>query len=133
MGVKWWPQLDRCSQIWLYAKYKFANSQGASPYPHKALVEFFFFSFSCDTWWVSWGKFEKKKRQDVLKKQNTYPPPLFAEENVYLVMGPPETHFCLCFTKVKTSKHQAIFLGYLLEPDVEYGLYNVFRKCRIFL
>jgi hypothetical protein len=52
-----------------------------------------------------------KQRQDVLKKQNNYPPPLFAEENVYLVTGPPETHFCLCFTKVKTFKHHSIEYG----------------------
>jgi hypothetical protein len=67
-------------------------------------------------------KKKKKQRQDFLKKQNTYLPPLFAEENVYLVRGPPETHFCWCFSKVKTFNHHSIFFGYLLEPDVEYGL-----------
>jgi hypothetical protein len=65
---------------------------------------------------------KKTKRQTVLKKQNTYPPPLFAEENVYLVRGPPETHFCWCFTKVKTVGIILYFFGYLLPAYVEYGL-----------
>jgi hypothetical protein len=72
-----------------------------------------------------------------LTKQNTYPPPLFAEGKCLLGKGPSRDTFLLVLYQGKNPEYHSIFFGYLLEPDVEYGLsenvepsFNEYIICR---